>query len=327
MLIDWVSCTVNKGAAAVTEWIKRSLPEPWIALDFAPGRYTRTLRCGSVSILTDAPNTESIHLLISGRGCRELEKAGLAMDWPGFIARLLRVEANFTRLDAAIDDQQRVLSMDKIIGCCREGRVVCRYGKILPTEERHDTTGAVIGQMVAFGKRSSDTSIRIYDKALERGVSGHWVRVEMRCLNAKAQVLAEAVAAGGGDVVPGILLGCLNFKERGTSSRRERWPTTDWWTQFLGTNERFRLEVAPRSGSLEKRYNWLIRQVSCVFATVHDSGQHETLIEDMLSRGRQKRDGEPIRATRKRQGPPPFIVEAANTPGTASITSGAAAEV
>ena len=302
MLIDWVSCTVNKGTAAVTEWIKRNLPPQWITLDYAPGRYTRTLRCGNVSILTDAPNDESIHLLITGLGCRELEKAGLAMDWPAFITRLLNADANFTRLDAAIDDQHRVLSMDKIIDCCQQGRVVCRYGKILPTEERHDTTGAVIGQMVTFGKRSSDTSIRIYDKGLESGVPGHWVRVEVQARNSKAQALAAAIAEGDGGVVPAVLLGCLDFKERGTTERRERWPTAEWWTQFLGTVQRFRLETAPRAANLEKSYSWLMRQVARAFASVHDSGRYETLVADMLSQGRQKHDGVPIGATRKKHG-------------------------
>jgi len=60
----------------------------------------------------------------------------------------------------------------------------------------------------------------------------------------KAQALAQAIAEGKEDVVPRTLLGCVDFKVRADTERRERWATEEWWTLFLGTTERFHLETA-----------------------------------------------------------------------------------
>lgn len=302
MLIDWIACTVASGAPAVTEWFKKGLPGPWLALDHAPGRHTRTMRCGGVSIHTDAPNDESIHIVVSGTGCRELEAAGLVADWPDFLARLLRGGASFSRLDVAIDDKDGLLKMDDILACCQGERVVSPYKKIISSEERDKDTGAVMGRQVTFGTRQSDSFIRIYDKALEQGVACHWIRVELEVRDRRAEVVARAIAKNG-EAVPGILLNCLDFKERGSSVRRDRWPTAAWWTSFLGTNQRFQLETAPRSESLEKSHRWLIKQASRAFANVYDSGLYDTFIDDLLAQGRLKRDGKPSKTTQKSQAP------------------------
>ena len=258
-------------------------------MDYALGRYTRTQRCGGISILTDAPNDESIQLVFTGKGCRELEAAGWFESWPITLRQLLAGGASFSRLDVALDDREGVLNMDHIVACCNEGRVVCRYGKIIPSEERDEVTGAVKGRMVTFGNRGSGTSIRIYDKALEQGVDGHWIRVEMQARKAKAQALANAV---GGDEAPisGILLSYLDFKDKGRSTRRERLPTAAWWTQFLGTKKRFQLQTAPRNQSIEKTHDWMMKQMARGYASVVDSGLYPTFHEDLLKQGRLKLD-------------------------------------
>jgi len=307
MFVDWVQCTLSDPSGAVKEWIQSCLRGPWIGIDHAPYQYTHTLKCGGVSILTDKPGSDNIRLVISGGGCRELEGAGAVSSWPAFLARLLSVNAKFSRLDAAIDDHDGVLSMDTILLCCKEGRVVSRYNKIMPLEEMCSTTGLVKGREVQFGERSSKTLIRIYDKALKEQVAGHWIRVELETHDEKAQALAQAltqtVAEGKEDVVPATLLGCVDFKVRGSAERRERWTTEAWWTRFLGTTERFHLETAPRNESLEKSYYWLLRIVSRVFAMVYYSGSYPALIEDMLEQGRQKWDAKLAKDARKQQKP------------------------
>jgi len=294
LLIDWVACTITQGASEVTQYIKRGLTSPWVGLDYAPGRFTRTQRCGGISILTDAPNDESIQLVFTGKGCRELEAAGWFESWPVTLRQLLAGGASFSRLDVALDDREGVLNMDHIVACCNEGRVVCRYGKIIPSEERDEVTGAVKGRMVTFGSRGSDTSIRIYDKALqqkavEQDVSGPWIRVELQARKTRAQALASAV---GGDEAPfsGILLSCLDFKGKGRSKRRERLPTAAWWTVFLGTEQRFQLQTAPRSQSIEKTHDWMMTQMARGYASVVDSGLYPTFHEDLLKQGRLKLD-------------------------------------
>lgn len=303
MLVDWVQCTFSDPSGAVKEWIQGSLRGPWISLDYAPYQYTRTLKCGGVSILTDHPGNDNLRLVIKGEGCRELEGSGAITGWSEFLARLLRADAKFSRLDAAIDDHDGILSIDAILLCCKEGRVVSRYNKIMPHEPLCLTTGRVIGRGASFGERSSETTVRIYDKAMKEQTADPWIRVELETRDGKAQALAQAIGEGQGEIVPHTLLGCVDFKVRGSAERRERWATEQWWTRFLGTTERFHLETAPRNESLEKSYNWLMHTVSRALVTVHDSASYPALIEDLLKHGRQKRDAKLTKAYQKRQNP------------------------
>ena len=303
MFVDWVQCTFSDPSGAVKEWIQGILRGPWISLDHAPYQYTHTLKCGGVSLLTNDPGSDNIRLVISGGGCRELEGAGAVSSWAEFLARLLRAGAKFSRLDAAIDDHEGILSMDAILLCCKEGRVVSRYNKIMPYEPLCSTTGRETGKGALFGDRSSKTMVRIYDKALQEQTADHWIRVEMEAHDKKAQALAQSIAEGVKDVVPRTLLGCLDFKVRGSTERRERWTTEEWWTLFLGITERFHLETAPRDESLEKSYRWLLHKVCRAFAIVYDSPSYPTLVEDLLKHGRLKRDAKLMKASQKRQKP------------------------
>ncbi len=303
MFVDYVQCTISDPSGAVKEWIQGSLRGPWIGLDHVPYQYTHTLKCGGVSIFVDDPSNDKIRLVIKGEGCRELEGAGAMTSWAEFLARLLRVDAKFSRLDAAIDDHDGVLSMDTILLCCKEGRVVSRYNKIMPLEPLCLTTGQVTGRGAAFGERGSETLVRIYDRGMKEQTANLWVRVELEAHDKKAQALAQAIAEGREDVVPRTLLACINFKVKGSTERRERWATEEWWTRFLGTTERFHLETAPCDESLEKSYHWLMHQVCRAFAVVHDSAAYPALIEDLLKQGRQKRDAKLTKAAQKRQKP------------------------
>lgn len=303
MFVDYVQCTISDPSGAVKEWIQGSLRGPWIGLDQSYYKYTHTFECGGVTMNLDKPGSDNIRLVIKGKGCRELEGAGAMTGWSEFLARLLRADAKFSRLDAAIDDHDGVLSMDTILLCCKEGRVVSRYNKIMPYEPRCLTTGRIIGRGASFGERGSTTTIRIYDKAMKEQTGDHWMRVEMEAHDEKAQALAQSIAEGIRDVVPRTLLGCLDFKVRGSTKRRERWATEEWWTRFLGTTERFHLETAPCDESLEKSYHWLMHQVCRAFAVVHDSAAYPALIEDLLKQGRQKRDAKLTKAAQKQQKP------------------------
>lgn len=144
----------------------------------------------------------------------------------------------------------------------------------------------------------------MYDKALERGVaghrvSGHCVRVEFEARKNKARSLAKALVKGGPKLVPAIILGCLDFKERGPSERRERWPTAAWWTQFLGTDQRFHLEIAPRDKSDERSYRWMCRSVAPTFARLYDGGQGQGLVDELLALGRPMLARKEARAARR----------------------------
>ena len=285
MFPDYLTFTV---ALPIAEWLLGLLNSPYTTKRSVSSFYEEVRRCGGVSVSVPVNSEGMARVEVSGNGCRELEAAGAVTRWPPFLRSLLNDGARFTRFDFAIDDQTSLLSLDQIITGCEEGRVVSAYKSVDFRPKLDGITGQIIGRGVTFGTRGSESYIRIYDKALEQNLAGHWIRVELETRKERAQALAKAIAKQGTQVVPPILLGYLDFKVRGTAERRCRWKTEGWWTTFLGTARRCRLEVAPRNVSMENTYRWLIRSVAPAFARVHDSGIGEQLITQMLAHGRMK---------------------------------------
>ena len=198
MIVDWLGVTLDGQYPAVLEPLLNNLPGPWRSHGYALGRYTRTRCCGGISVLSDAPGDDGVHIIVTGQGCRELEKAKIVRTWPNCIGGLLRAKARFARLDVTIDDRDGLLDMDTIIRCCTDALVVSRYRRFTPREPLCPVTGVVMGRMVEFGTRGSDTFVRIYDKALKEQVTGPWMRVELEARRERAQALAVAIARDGG---------------------------------------------------------------------------------------------------------------------------------
>lgn len=272
----------------VAERLLTSLRSPWRTKRSVSAFYEETRRCGDVTVSIPADPNAAARVEVSGNGCRELEAAGAVTDWQVYLAWLLREGAKFTRCDYAEDDQVGRLCLDTIIACCKEKRVVSRFREITFHPKVDASTGAEIGNGVSFGVRGSESYIRIYDKALQQGDPGHWIRVELETRKDKAHSLVQTIAQGGEQAVPPRLLSCLDFKVQGTAKRRDRWKSEPWWTAFLGTAERRSSGTAPRNVSLESQHGWLMKYTATTFALVHDSGMGKRLITEMLAHGRQK---------------------------------------
>lgn len=294
MFIDYL--TFNTPIHTAVLLIGR-IPNAWTSAPSLTVTYSEVKRCGGIVVSMPNHPKGTAHIEVTGHGCRELEAAGVVLDWQTFLREMLDAGARFTRLDCAIDDRVGLLDLNKIIAACEDGRVVSAYQNADPRPKMNPATGERTGDGVTFGNRTSETYIRIYDKGLQTKSCDQWIRVEMEAKKTRAQALAEAIGKEGTKVVPSILLGYLDFKERGETDRRDRWPTTIWWTQFLSTEQRFRLETAPRNASLEKAYFWFIRQCSRLFALIYDSGEYPTFLEDVLTEGRRKQDCQTAKAT------------------------------
>lgn len=272
----------------VAERLLESLHSPWTSKRSLSTSYEEMRRCGGITVSMPADPNAAARIEVSGNGCRELEAAGAVTDWQAYLACLLREEAKFTRCDYALDDQVGLLCMDTIIACCKESRVVSRFREITFHPKVDANTGAEIGNGVSFGVRGSKTYIRIYDKAMQQGDSGHWIRVELETRKDKAHSLVQAIAQGSAQAVPPRLLSYLDFKVQGTAKKHNCWKSEPWWAGFLGTAERRSSGTAPRNVSLESQHGWLMKYTATTFALVHDSGMGKRLITEMLAHGRQK---------------------------------------
>lgn len=298
---------VFNAPACVVSWLLERHEWHWTSKISTSVFYTEIRCCGGITLSIPTHSSAPVHVSVTGNGCRELQAAGIVTDWQKFFVSMIEGGAKFSRLDCAIDDKALLLDIDEIIAACEEARVSSHYQAIDPRVKLDRATGAVIGKGVTFGQRESLTYIRIYDKALEQHVPGHWIRVEIEAKKKRAQELAKAIAEKGADVVPAYLLSCLRFRERGQTCRHDRQTTAVWWTKFLGTVKSFRLEAEPRNRSQDANYRWLIRGAGPSFTKYYDGGMGQQLIDEMLAAGRLKQTQQSEMRAESKKPPKPAV--------------------
>lgn len=187
---------------------------------------------------------------MSGQGCRVYESYG-NNDWLGLAYYVLASDnAHMTRLDIAYDDFNGLLNLDMIHNDVLNGSWVSRSTKIVETVD-YKITG-IDGQCVMVGKRDSNISCRIYDKAKERNRQDeipHWVRCEIQLRHKHADnflyylLCDDCKSIYGIDIddnkrLDSLYFAVLNHFLRfidmsGNDSNRWRLPLAEHWKKFV----------------------------------------------------------------------------------------------
>lgn len=181
-------------------------------------------------------NRDDVCIELSGTGCRTVEEVSEnRYDWYGFLKSFYHNikdrDVHISRLDIAADDREGLLRYQTLVKHCQENRYICkaRWRIWIDGDE----------QAIYFGSPKSSRRLRIYNKALERGEEGHWLRAElqMRDDNATSFYL-NYISMGGniGECYGGILNDFLRFVcEPVLHSNYSRALITPWWRKFVGT--------------------------------------------------------------------------------------------
>jgi len=190
-------------------------------------------------------------------------------DLPGMISFVHdELGGHTTRVDVAFDDQAGLLDLGVIGGALRAGDYVSRWRD---WTYYCSSRGGILGETYYLGSGRSDTQLRVYDKRAERLQKGHdveadhWVRCELQLRRGRAVAAAEAVKSAGArawSYLAGVLRGMVEFKERGTSLQKTRWPVARWWARFLGYVEKVRLVVEKKVKTLADVRSWVTGQVA-----------------------------------------------------------------
>lgn len=194
---------------------------------------------------------DDVGVALSGAGCRMLETCNNnSFDWCGLFAFIMEhaknKHMNVARLDVAGDDKDGILSLRKIANYAEHFKYICKA--------RHRVWMGGDEEMVVFGAKSSATRLRIYNKALERGVEGPWVRVEFQLRDDAADSFVLNLLQQGGEIGPtysGVLLNYLRFTTRdpsGCNNNYDRIPTVSWWRSFRGNMPKAQKYTHRRSG-------------------------------------------------------------------------------
>lgn len=177
---------------------------------------------------------------LSGSGCRTLETCnGNSFDWLGLFRYIVEQgeEMNISRLDVAGDDQDGVLTLERITQQTKARKYICKARRCVWMSGDEEE--------VIFGASSSSTRLRIYNKALERGVDGPWVRVEFQLRDEAADSFILNLLREGeiGKTYGGVLLNYLRYVTKRPDecqNNYDRIPTVGWWSRFVGTMEKIK---------------------------------------------------------------------------------------
>ena len=246
ILIDWLTFTC-----------KHMTPEQMIhflgleKLKFENTRglngYKSSKTFGGIRVMYDGHvdengNDMGICVNMSGQGCRQYETSGqFSLDWLVHFLAKNSDKYNITRLDVAFDDIDRegdgLLNMELINGMAVQDMYVSRFrSKSGQWSGKHSEDGfsESLAFSVYFGSSQSDIRFRLYDKSKERGgLNYHWTRFEIQlrhgcCLN----FLNDSHSLG--EKFFGLINNNLRFVvPTNSDSRRRRWDSPKWWTDFL----------------------------------------------------------------------------------------------
>jgi phage replication initiation protein len=157
------------------------------------------------------------------------------------------ISLNISRLDVAMDDKDGINDLNEIIRKAFAREYVSQARNKNVIKENISYKGDEIsGRTIYFGSRTSSTYIRIYDKAAEQGVSGHWIRVEYEFKQENAMRVANSIALLGARFprfFPEIVNGSLRFIEL-DDNNRSRCSVSAFWSRFLGTVKKAKLAIA-----------------------------------------------------------------------------------
>ena len=175
---------------------------------------------------------DDVGVELSGAGCRMLESCNdNRFDWMALFEYLMSEgeSLNVSRLDVAGDDKDGILSMKKLTRYAIERKYI--------SKARRRIWMGGDEQEILFGAASSSTRLRIYNKALERGVEEHWIRCEfqLRDESADSFLLNLLQKRDIGATYGGVLLNYLRFTTKApveSDNHYDRIPTVGWWRRF-----------------------------------------------------------------------------------------------
>lgn len=290
-LFDWISFTIKKNISIdyiISDFLKMNSAD-FIELDRGNYGYKRQIANGNVRIYSDGKEDMGIHIQLSGQGCRQVEES-LNGDWLTLFKKIIEAEGTFSRCDIAIDDKTGVLDIKKIQKKTEKKEYVSRFNSwSINTSCKNDSDK--YGKSVYFGSAKSDIRLRFYDKAVEQGVEGHWIRTELQLRDERANVAIRLYLSGKtiGDIVTGVLKNYIRFVDPSSDSNKRRWKTSKFWDEFIADAEILKLTEGQKERTLDDVYTWINKSVGPSLALLVKASDGDlAIIHEMIIEGSKR---------------------------------------
>ncbi len=291
IVIDWLEVTLPDEFRLQNKYhsLKHYIRISGAKFSTAPrgmnGYLTRIIY-GKAEILMDGSEGMGVHVILSGQALRQMENSPL-----DFLHWCLHHDGKVSRIDLALDDVSGELTLNRVKRAVRAGAASCKAKQYRHMESGKVSTGEVTGETFYFGSAKSDTQYRIYDKAAEQGLDGHWVRCEGQYRHENAHRVAQLVHAAKFDIGPifcGLLRGYLNFlKPSKTDSNKSRWKVASWWLDLLQSAEKIKLSVPKQKPTMEQKLKSFTKQMAPTLAMLA-SYYPSQVMKDMMMNGRSR---------------------------------------
>lgn len=282
-LFDWTSFTSKiHSPADLIEDVLKLQNVPFMNTKGAQG-YKDRLYYNGVSIHYNGREDMGIWCEMSGQGCRAFESYSDISFYELFKVLLsYGADIHFTRIDLAFDDHDKILDMDKLFWDTYNQNFVSKF-------DDYEVIIGSKGSTINHGRKGSNTMIRIYDKARERGLTdgSHWIRAELQLRKENAEKLVIKYVNNGEDAIREIFLGIIKNYLRyvvpvGTDSNKRRWEMTDYWSRFVGAAERVQLyENLGLEYNLGNLKDFVIKQAGNAIATYIEIKGLDVFIKDL----------------------------------------------
>lgn len=290
-LIDWLSFTIKKNISVdciISDFLKMNSAD-FVELDRGNYGYKRQIANGNVRIYSDGKEDMGIHIQLSGQGCRQVEET-LEGDWLSLFKKIIDVEGTFSRCDIAIDDKIGILDINKIQKKTEKKEYVSRFTN-WDTKTSCKNDSDKYGKSVYFGSEKSDIRLRFYDKAVEQGVEGHWVRSELQLRNERADIAIQLYLSGKtiGEIITGVLKNYIRFVDPSSDSNKRRWNTSKFWDRFIADSEVLKLTIGQKKRTLDDVYSWINNSVAPSLALLVKASKGDlTIIHEMITEGSKR---------------------------------------
>lgn len=178
---------------------------------------------------------------------------------------------HFTRIDLAVDDIGcKYYSCNDIVDVVSKGCCVGKF-KLWKNVSEKSLASVGLGHTVYFGSRKSDVMLRVYDKSLEQNLQDlspvKWIRWELELKHERADIVAKLISSKNdlGFIAVGILNEYIRFIVP-DNVRRCRCSVAPLWLDFIDTCSKIPLSIAPRESSIDKKVQWIDKQVKPTIA-------------------------------------------------------------
>lgn len=291
-LFDWVSFTLKlNDPHDITRMIglERSV---FTDLPYGFSGYRKSLKFGNISIYYDGREDMGCHVEMTGQGCRLYEGQFSELPWPQLFQEVFANNAQFTRLDIAIDNVDGALTLEKIWDAIEhhDSSVRTQFGewrRIL--KGSFEKEKLITGNTIYLGSSKSHIQFRIYDKAQESDITGHWIRFELQLRNKRAHMAARLFA--GGESIGMLAAGIINTYFaiiNDDDSNKSRCSLQSWWSEWLQSTEKIALSSEQAIKLVSDTMSFIKHQYAPSLAMIqkHLGGpSFKTFVQEVLENG------------------------------------------